>query len=89
MAAINQLTELPNIGPTLNNKLKQIGVIKAKDLIDLGSEKAILRIASLKKSGVCLNMLYALEGAVQGIRWHRLNKKRKQDLKEFYKRLEI
>ena len=28
-------------------------------------------------------MLYALEGAIQGIRWHCLDKVRKQELKEF------
>jgi DNA transformation protein len=76
---MEQLTDLPNIGPTLAKKLKQIGVIEVQDLVDLGSENAILKFTALKKSGVCLNMLYALEGAIQGIRWHALNKERKQD----------
>ena len=31
------------------------------------------------------NMLYVHEGAIQGIRWHRLDNRRKQKLKEFYR----
>jgi len=30
-------------------------------------------------------MLYALEGAIQGIRWRGLEQGRKQELKEFYR----
>ncbi|MBT3209955.1 MAG: hypothetical protein HN704_13745 [Bacteroidetes bacterium] len=30
-------------------------------------------------------MLYALEGAIQGIRWHGLDKNRKEELKEIYR----
>ena len=51
----------------------------------MGSENAIIKIATIKNSGACINMLYALEGAIQGIRWHGLDKQRKQQLKEFYK----
>jgi DNA transformation protein and related proteins len=32
-------------------------------------------------------MLFALEGAIQGIRWHNLDKNRKTELTEFYNRL--
>lgn len=28
--------------------------------------------------------LYAIEGAIQGIRWHNLEKSRKEELKEFF-----
>lgn len=78
------LTDLPNIGKTLSNKLNLIGVRNEQDLIQLGSEKAIIRIAALENSGACINMLFALEGAIQGIRWHGLDESRKQELKEFY-----
>ena len=29
-------------------------------------------------------MLYALEGAIQGIRWHDLSKEKKDNLRDFY-----
>ncbi len=32
-------------------------------------------------------MLYALEGAIEGIRWYSLSNDIKQELKEFYKTL--
>jgi len=49
----------------------------------LGSKQALIKISALENSGACLNMLYALEGAIQGIRWHGLSKETKQELKEF------
>lgn len=82
---MNKLTDLPNIGKTLAEKLQLIGVNSKQDLIHLGSENTIIKIATLKNSGACINMLYALEGAIQGIRWHGLDKERKQELQEFFK----
>jgi len=82
------IEELPNIGKTLAEKLKYIGVTNELELIKLGSENAIIKIATLENNGACLNMLYALEGAIQGIRWHGLAVDRKQELKEFFRVLE-
>ena len=82
------IEELPNIGKTLAEKLKYIGVTNELELVELGSENAIIKIATIENSGACLNMLYALEGAIQGIRWHGLNSDRKQELKEFFRALE-
>jgi len=81
------LTDLPNIGKTLAEKLKMIGIHNEQELNIIGSENAIIKIATIENSGVCINMLYALEGAIQGIRWHGLDFKRKQELNEFYKML--
>lgn len=81
---MNSLTEAPNIGTTLALKLKSAGINNIQELKEIGSENAILKIATIENNGACLNMLYALEGAVQGIRWHNLNNERKLELKEFY-----
>jgi predicted nucleic acid-binding OB-fold protein len=35
-------------------------------------------------NNACLNVLFALEGAIQGIRWHILDDRKKNELKEFY-----
>ena len=40
---------------------------------------------TIKDSGVCINMLFALEGAIQGIRWHDLDKTRKRELNDFFR----
>jgi len=84
---MDSLIELPNIGKTLADKLKMIGIQNEQELKKIGSENAIIKIATIENSGVCINMLYALEGAIQGIRWHGLDNERKQELKEFYRML--
>lgn len=84
---MQHLTKLPNIGKTLSEKLSKIGIKTESDLKKVGSESAIIKISTLDKNGTCLNMLYALEGAIQGIRWHNLDESKKQELKEFYKML--
>lgn len=81
---MNSLTKLPNIGKTLAAKLEMIGIKNDQELKEIGSENVIIKIATIENSGVCINMLYALEGAIQGIRWHGLEKGKKQELKEFY-----
>ena len=82
---MNSLTDLPNIGKTLAKKLNAVGIKTKQELSEIGSEEAIIRIAVLENSGTCTNMLYALEGAIHGIRWHGLDNQRKQELKEFYR----
>ncbi len=82
---MEKLTDLENIGSTLAKKLNAIGVETELDLRLLGSEKAILKIAAIEDSGACINMLYALEGAIQGIRWHNLSAGKKQELLDFYR----
>ena len=81
---MDALTNLPNIGKTLARKLILVGISNLEQLKEMGSENAIIKLASLENSGVCINMLYALEGSIQGIRWHALSKERKQELKEFF-----
>lgn len=81
---MGNLLDLPNIGKTLALKLNKIGINNGQELIETGSENAIIKIATIENNGACINMLYALEGAIQGIRWHHLSKGKKQELKEFY-----
>ena len=79
---MNKLTDLPNIGPTLEKKLMDAGITSAEKLKKLGSEQAFLRIASGDNKG-CFNMICALEGAIRGIRWHKLPEERMTELKRF------
>lgn len=81
---MKSLTDLPNIGIILSKKLNQIGVMTEGDLKQMGSENAIVKISTIENSGACINMLYALEGAIQGIRWHNLEQDRKKELSHFY-----
>ncbi len=77
------LTTLPNIGKTLSEKLTNIGVITYDDLAALGSVEAVLQINEQNLSA-CYNMLYAIEGALQGIRWFGIPKQERALLKQEY-----
>ena len=79
----SELMAMPNLGQTLADKLKLAGIDKPEDLRHMGSEKAFIELSTIDKH-TCLNMLYALEGAIQDIRWHSLSRERKAELKRFY-----
>lgn len=77
------ISKLPNIGKTLADKLKLIGIKSAFDLRSVGSENVFIKLQAIDKDA-CINMLYAIEGAIQGIRWHGLDRSKKEELKEFF-----
>jgi len=81
--AETDLTSLPNIGKTLAELLMKAGIETAAQLKAVGSEKAFIRISAID-SEACLSKLCALEGAIQGIRWHQLSPDKKRELKEFF-----
>ncbi len=77
------LTQLPNIGPVLAEKLNQIGVNTYADLAEMGSVEALIRIGQTDITAFA-NMLYALEGAILGVRWHSIPKEHREKLKEHF-----
>lgn len=79
-----KLTDLPNIGTELAKKLELVGIDNPGQLKSIGSKDAFIRLKTIDSSA-CINMLYALEGAVREIRWHGLSKEVKQELLEFYR----
>lgn len=78
------LSSLINIGVVLAEKLEQVGVETPEELISHGSENSFMRLFAADKD-ICVNSLLALEGAIQGIRWHNLDDSRKAELGMFYK----
>lgn len=81
---LKKLTELPNIGEVLSAQLIQVGILTPNDLIETGSKEAFILIRNNVDSTACLTELYALEGAVQNIRWHGLSEEVRQELKTFF-----
>lgn len=77
------LAELVNIGNVVEAQLNEIGIFTYEELKQAGSEQAWLRIKEIDDSA-CIHRLYALEGAIQGIRKADLPEKRKKELKAFY-----
>lgn len=80
---MGELSQLPNIGEIVEEQLNQVGIMTYEQLKEIGSEKAWLKIKAIDESA-CIHRLYALEGAIQGIRKTELAEDKKKELKEFY-----
>lgn len=78
-----KLEDLPNIGSVLAVLLHEAGINTPADLFNAGSMQAFTRIKAIDNTA-CICKLNALEGAVEGIRWHNLSKAKKSELKEFF-----
>jgi len=83
---VGELSKLPNISKVVEGKLNEVGINTQEQFMNIGSRQAFLNIKK-NDSGACVNMLCALEGAIQGIRWHSLPDEVKLQLKEFHKSL--
>jgi len=79
----DDLTTLPNIGKVLADKLKIVGIDTVEKLQSIGSENTFIRLKAIDND-VCINTLCALEGAIQRIRWHNLDRRKKEELKMFF-----
>lgn len=83
MIELTRLRDMPNIGAALEQKLIEAGVHTPENLRVLGSREAFMRLKIIDPD-CCLSCLFALEGAVRGIRWHDLDHETKADLKAFH-----
>lgn len=84
---MSALSSLPNVGKVLERYLLQVGIETPEQLQDIGAEEAFIRIRLRVDSGACIHMLYAIQGAIDGIRDTFLPENTKQKLKNFYKTL--
>lgn len=82
----SDLSHCINIGKEIESRLIEVGIDSFKKLQAVGSEQAFLRLQAIDP-GACLNLLYALEGAAEGVRSNKLPAERKQELRQFYKRV--
>lgn len=81
---MGDLTLLPNIGAVLERQLEEAGITTAAELQALGAQEAWLRIRQIDSSA-CLHRLYALEGAVLGVKKSQLPPERRAELLEFFR----
>lgn len=79
---MGKLVVLPNIGVKLEEQLIVAGIDTPEQLCALGSHEAWLRLRRIDPT-VSLTRLYALEGAVRGVRWHLLDEDTKRELRAF------
>lgn len=78
-ADVGELLALPNIGPALALRLAGIGVTTPAELAAMGPVAAA-RAMSTPDDPACYNTLYALAGAIAGVRWHDLPKSARKEL---------
>lgn len=81
---MSDLSKQPNIGKDTESKLIQVGIGSFAELKAVGTEQAFLRIQTLDP-GACIQLLYGLEAAIEGIPATRLSPEKKQELKEFHR----
>ena len=72
------LSNLPNIGKELEKQLQEVNVQNIDDLKALGTEATWLKIQEIDSSA-CIHRLYALEGAILGIKNRKLKQAEKKN----------
>ncbi|HPP67188.1 MAG TPA: TfoX/Sxy family protein [bacterium] len=80
---MGRLSDLPNIGKVMEKRLVKAGINDVEALRQVGSKEAFIKLRLLE-GDTCFNSLCALEGAIQGIRWHYLDCETKAELKRFF-----
>ena len=71
-APVAALAALPNLGPVSAGWLVAAGVTAPEQLRARGAVAVFHQVAMHRAGDVSLTLLYALEGAVRGVRWDRL-----------------
>lgn len=85
---MGEISKLPNIGAAVEGQLEQVGITTYEQLKEIGSKQAWLKIQSIDSSA-CIHRLYALEGAIRGIKKTQLPTDVKADLKDFYNHFKL
>lgn len=80
---MSALSALPNIGPTVERQLNEVGITTPEQLRALGARGAWMKIQAVDSSA-CIHRLLALEGAIQGVKKSALSDEDKAALKAFY-----
>src|SRR5262249_40965195 len=63
------LEQLTNLGKIAARQLAEVGIKSEAELRALGAAAAYLKLKDHFGRGVSLNYLYALDGALKGVRW--------------------
>lgn len=81
-AAEAELVRLRNLGPASAGWLVAAGIGTEAELRSLGAVEAFRRVAFHRGGDVSANLLYALAGALQDVRWDRLPAEERARLRE-------
>ena len=84
---MTKLSESLNIGKVLELKLENVGISSLEELKKVGSEEAFARVKQIDKNAG-RSILFAIDGAVQGVKWHEIPEDRKNKLRDYFNELE-
>ena len=85
---VKELRDLPNIGSVLVDTLRRVGIETPADLQAAGSIEVLLRIhRTILDDKACANKLYALEGAIRGVRSRDIPQRERAELWRRYRAL--
>lgn len=86
---IEDLKKIRNIGPKMAEKLYNAGIYSLDDMKRYGTEDAYIKVD--ESGGFCgthhAAYMYAIEAAIIDCAWQDVPESRKEELKEFAKRL--
>ncbi|MEZ6049233.1 MAG: TfoX/Sxy family protein [Planctomycetaceae bacterium] len=71
---------MKNLGPKSREMLRQVKISTLEEIQELGAVTVYLKLQK-KFPEVTLNLLWALEGAIQNCHWNELTPARKAELK--------
>jgi len=81
---VSDLLKQPNIGKDTEAKLIEVGITSSAELKEAGTEQAFLRLQTLDP-GACIQLLFGLEGAIEGVPYTQLSPQKKLELREFHR----
>ncbi len=76
----SKIAQLPNLGPASEKWLNEVGLFTLKDLERVGSVEAFLLVEE-EGGRPSLNLLWAIEGALQDMPWEMIPPEVKAELK--------
>ncbi|MFO7789317.1 MAG: TfoX/Sxy family protein [Bacteroidota bacterium] len=84
---MTKLSEALNIGKVLELKLESVGIDSLEELKKVGAENAFAKVKQIDKNAG-RSILFAMDGAVQGVKWHEIPEERKEKLREYFNEVE-
>lgn len=83
---MHELSTMRNIGPNSAAWLAAVGVSSIADVRRIGAVAAYARVKRVRPQAT-LNLLWALEGAIEDRDWRQIDAEKKQQLKDELARL--
>ena len=80
---MGELWQLYNVSIVLEYQLNAAGIKSPADLRAMGSKEAFHKLRERDET-LGADVLVALEGATQGMRWYKLPKEVQQELRDYY-----